>query len=370
MESTATKPATAANFTKPWYGIARESISWNPTINPSACIGCGTCVTTCGRQVFRFDFAEKRSLVVNPTHCMVGCTTCGNLCPTHAISFPDPSEVQAALARPEVHQQVEDKLLARADELALRDVLPHADRMVHLVIDKIVPYGDRIRVLTCRGVKLPEDCMCQFAAGDYLEIWIPDTKWLTRAYSIGNAPRADGSLEIQLHHVPGGRFSTWAFEQAKVGDVLTARGPIGNFRLRSARETPLLFVARGTGFAPLKAMIEQVLTIDSNRNIQLFWGVTDSSDFYELDLIGRWIASNPNFHCTLTARITQPGFVAPTGAIFSEGTVYAALGRCRVCLTNRDVYMAGPAKTVQESLRVLATFGVSRERILVDSYGG
>ena len=66
------------------------------------------------------------------------------------------------LSRPEVHQQVEDKLLARADELALRDVLPHADRMVHLVIDKIVPYGDRIRVLTCRGVKLPEDCMCQF----------------------------------------------------------------------------------------------------------------------------------------------------------------------------------------------------------------
>lgn len=162
-------------------------------------------------------------MVVNPTHCMVGCTTCGNLCPTQAISFPDPSEVQKALARPEVHQQVEDKLLAKAEELALSDILPHKDRMIHLSIEKIVPYGDRIRVFTIRGVKLPEDCMCQFAAGDYLEIWVPGTKWLSRAYSIGNAPRVDGSLEVQLHRVPGGRFSTWAFEEAKIGDVITAQ---------------------------------------------------------------------------------------------------------------------------------------------------
>jgi len=98
---------------------------------------------------------------------MVGCTTCGNLC-TQAISCPDPIEIQKALARPEVHPQVEDKLLARAEELALGDILPHKDRMVHLSIDKIVPYGERIRVFTLRGVKLPEGCMCQFAAGDYL----------------------------------------------------------------------------------------------------------------------------------------------------------------------------------------------------------
>lgn len=137
--------------------------------------------------------------------------------------------------------------------------------------------------------KLPEDCMYHFAAGDYLEIWVPGTKWLSRAYSLGNAPRADGSLEVQLHRVPGGRFSTWAFEAAKAGDQLPARGAIGHFRLRSARETPLLFVARVTGFAPLKAMMEPLLQIEANRDIQLFWGVTDTSDFYELDLIERWL---------------------------------------------------------------------------------
>ncbi len=370
MEQLVTKPASPPNFTKPWNGIPRESISWNPTVNAAACIGCGTCVTTCGRQVYKFDFAQKQSVVVNPTHCMVGCSTCGNLCPTHAISFPDPADVQAALARPDVHQQIEDKLLARKDELAVSNLLPHADRMVRLAIDKIVPYGERIRVFTCRGVTLPEDCMCQFAAGDYLEIWVPGTNWLSRAYSIGNAPREDGSLEIQVHRVPGGRFSTWAFEHAKVGDVVTARGPIGHFRLRSALETPLLFVARGTGFAPLKAMIEQVLSIDPSRDIILYWGVTDSSDFYQLDLIERWISRNPRFRCQLTARTIQPGFTPPQGAVFTPGTVYGALAQHTGLLTDRDVYMAGPTKTVQESLRTLAALGVARDRVLVDSYGG
>jgi CDP-4-dehydro-6-deoxyglucose reductase len=369
MEQLLNKSATPSKLTAPWYGIPRDSISWNPTVNTNACIGCGTCVTTCGRQVYKFDFPRKKAVVVNPTHCMVGCTTCGNLCPTQAISFPDPTEVQKALARPEVHQQVEEKLLARGEELALSDILPNKDRMVHLSIEKIVPYGDRIRVFTIRGVKLPEDCMCQFAAGDYLEIWIPGTKWLSRAYSIGNAPRADGSFEIQLHRVAGGRFSTWAFEEAKPGDQITARGPIGHFRLRSAGETPLLFVARGTGFAPLKAMIEQVLAIEAGRDIQLFWGVTDTSDFYQLDLLERWTASNPNVHCTITARTKQPGFIAPTGTIFAEGTVYGAFERSTAPLTDRDVYMAGPTKTMHESLRVLAALGVPRERILVDSYG-
>ncbi len=358
-----------SKLTAPWYGIPRDSIHWNPTVNSDACIGCGTCATTCGRQVYRFDFDSKKAVVLNPMQCMVGCTTCGNLCPTQAITFPDPAEVRLALGKPEVHQQVEDRLLARSEELALHDALPHVNRMVHLQIDKIVEYGDRIRVFTLRGKSLPEDCMCQFAAGDYLEIWVPGNKWLSRAYSIGNAPRADGSLEVQLHRVIGGRFSTWAFEQARVGDEVTARGPIGNFRLRSPRETPLLFVARGTGFAPLKAMIEQVLQIEPNRDVQLFWGVTDTNDFYQLDVIESWIRSNPSMSCTLTARVKQPAFAAPQGTVFVDGTVYDALSKCDACLTNRDVYMAGPTKTMHESIRVLTSRSVPRDRILVDSYG-
>jgi len=80
-------------FTSPWQGISRREISWNPTVVDELCIGCGLCVTGCGRKVYRFDFDRKIPVVVDPLHCMVGCVTCANTCPQHAISFPPLSYV-------------------------------------------------------------------------------------------------------------------------------------------------------------------------------------------------------------------------------------------------------------------------------------
>jgi NAD-dependent dihydropyrimidine dehydrogenase PreA subunit len=73
-------------FLKPWHGVPRERIHWNPAVIEEACIGCGTCVTGCNRLVYRFDFERKKAVVVDPLNCMVGCTTCANTCPTHAIA--------------------------------------------------------------------------------------------------------------------------------------------------------------------------------------------------------------------------------------------------------------------------------------------
>ena len=71
-----------------WHGIPRGEISWHPTIEPELCIGCGICVLGCGPGVYKFDY-EKNTPVVNyPLRCKVGCTTCANTCPVHAIGFP------------------------------------------------------------------------------------------------------------------------------------------------------------------------------------------------------------------------------------------------------------------------------------------
>jgi NAD-dependent dihydropyrimidine dehydrogenase PreA subunit len=70
-----------------WHGIPREKIEWYPEINKEKCIGCGMCVTSCPRGVFKFDYEKKKAKVVNPTNCMVACITCSNLCPAEAISF-------------------------------------------------------------------------------------------------------------------------------------------------------------------------------------------------------------------------------------------------------------------------------------------
>jgi NAD-dependent dihydropyrimidine dehydrogenase PreA subunit len=76
------------NLTAPWHGIPREDIDWYPTVVIERCIGCGLCVTSCGRGVYTFDYENKKAVVANPLQCMVGCSTCGTICSQDAIEFP------------------------------------------------------------------------------------------------------------------------------------------------------------------------------------------------------------------------------------------------------------------------------------------
>ncbi|MEX0828604.1 MAG: FAD-binding oxidoreductase [Haliea sp.] len=97
----------------------------------------------------------------------------------------------------------------------------------------------------------------------------PDSSHLSRAYSIANAPHADGSIDLHIRRVESGRFTTWAFDDMKVGDQLQARGPLGNFTLRSVPDVPLLFIAGGTGLAPVLALLEQQVQLFPERDMVL-----------------------------------------------------------------------------------------------------
>ncbi len=354
-------------FAKPWHGVPRDQISWNPAVDREACIGCGTCVTGCSRLVYRFDFEAKKAVVVDPLNCMVGCTTCANTCPTHAISFPSLDTVMALELLPAVHHAVEDELLARRDVLAFGRLVPSPDRIVRLEVTSIERPGVNNLVIQLRPQG--DDCLCQFIPGQYLELWLPQSDLLSRAYSIASAPREDGAVEVDLRRVREGRFSEYAFERMKVGDVLQGRGPLGTFNVTSATESPLLFVARGTGFAPIKAMIEQQLALTPQRDIVLFWGTTDASDFYALDAVAAWRRADRNFRAVLVARTIPHGFALPDELSIEVGTVYAAIERSAFSLAGRDVYIAGPRKTTTLAIDALRKRGVEPRRIKVDSYG-
>jgi CDP-4-dehydro-6-deoxyglucose reductase len=355
-------------FAKPWHGIPREQIDWHPTVDEAACIGCGTCITGCGRLVYRFDFERKKPLVVDPLNCMVGCITCANTCPTHAISFPALETVMALEARAEVRHAIEDDLLARRPELEHKTAIPHAERLVRLVVAHIEQKGSRTRIVTLRP-ESEHDCMCQFSPGQYLEISIPDQHWMSRAYSIGNAPRADGAVEIQVRRVPEGRFSAWAFDRARPGDVVTARGPVGYFVMRTPIDAPVVLVAAGTGFAPIKAMLEQRLQLSPQAPATLFWGCGDSDDFYELDTLALWKEKDRNLTVTLSCEHERPDFRVPTGLGLVGGTAAMAIESAS-SLAGQDAYVAGPIAAIPSIVDALERKGVRRDRTYVDCFGG
>jgi len=355
-------------FMKPWHGVPREQIAWNPSVDENVCIGCGTCVTGCSRLVYRFDYERKKSVVADPLNCMVGCTTCANTCPTHAIHFPPLARVFALEGRPEVRHAIEDDLIARHEVLAWHDVVPHHERVVRLRVATIARPGPNTLILTL-APRTPADALCQFMPGQYLEILPPDGGWLARAYSIGNAPRDDGSVELQIRHVAEGRLSQWLFDRLREGDTLQARGPLGHFTLGSPPQTPLLFIAGGTGFAPIKAMIEQQLALDAKRDMLLVWGTGTREDLYELDVLADWARRDAHLRITLAVSHGPLPEGLPAGVLAQSGDIAQALASEGDSLAGRDAYVAGPPAMMPSVAAALTQCGIAREHTRVDSFG-
>jgi len=108
-----------------WHGVPRDKIKWNPKVDEKKCVGCGMCVTTCGRGVFKFDYENRKSKVVNPNNCMIACQTCANLCPVGAISFVKEGETtrekaQRIVKETNVLAKVGGELEKREEELRFK----------------------------------------------------------------------------------------------------------------------------------------------------------------------------------------------------------------------------------------------------------
>ncbi|MCK8603742.1 4Fe-4S dicluster domain-containing protein [Desulfoferrobacter suflitae] len=104
---------------KPWHGIPREKISWHPTVDETLCIGCGLCVTGCGRLVFRYDYQDKKAVVKDPDSCAVGCVTCANICPAHAVSFPPVSHIHRLIKEHELIKKAREELKTNHEKYAV-----------------------------------------------------------------------------------------------------------------------------------------------------------------------------------------------------------------------------------------------------------
>jgi DNA-binding transcriptional ArsR family regulator/NAD-dependent dihydropyrimidine dehydrogenase PreA subunit len=99
-----------------WHGVPRAEINWNPIVVPDRCIGCGLCVTSCGRGVYAFNYEENKPVVAAPELCMVGCTTCATTCPEDAIDFPSRGYIRQLIKQKKILRQSKDMLRANREK--------------------------------------------------------------------------------------------------------------------------------------------------------------------------------------------------------------------------------------------------------------
>jgi len=186
------------------------------------------------------------------------------------------------VATPNTPLLIEVREVRRAGDIAIRKLPCRIEK-----IDKVAPD------VAIVSLKLPANERLQYLAGQYIDLLLKDGR--RRSFSIATAPEDDSLLELHIRHVPGGYFSGALFSEYKGREILRFEGPLGTFFLREESDKPLIFVAGGTGFAPIKAIVEHALRRDVLRSMVLYWGVRSLRDLYLPDLPLTWQAKHREF---------------------------------------------------------------------------
>jgi CDP-4-dehydro-6-deoxyglucose reductase len=164
-------------------------------------------------------------------------------------------------------------------------------------------------------LKLPANEKLAFLAGQYIEFLLKDGT--RRSFSMANAPHDAELIELHVRRVAGGQFTDHVFNKMKERDILRCEGPFGTFFLREDSDKPIVFVASGTGFAPIKAVIEHMVHKSIARPAALYWGGRRPKDLYMNALAQKWAAELPGFKYVpvISEALAEDGWTGRTGFV-------------------------------------------------------
>lgn len=219
-------------------------------------------------------------------------------------------------------------------------------------LDKLAP--DVIKVT----LRLPPNTIFKFIPGQYIDVIGPGG--IRRSYSLANAPKADNSLELHIRVVENGAMSQYWFNQSTVNDLLRLHGPQGTFFLRNIAKRDLIFLATGTGLAPVKAMLEAlpILAADQQpQSITVLWGARHEHDLYfdvaSLSGIKKYVP------VLSRAEVTWQG---------ERGYVQDALLRQMPDLRNCAVYACGSDSMIHSAKSTLTAAGLPSNHFYSDAF--
>ena len=215
-------------------------------------------------------------------------------------------------------------------------------------------------------LQLPANDVMQFHAGQYIDFLLRDGD--RRSYSMANAPHTlvAGSPAIELHirHMPGGKFTDHVFGAMKEKEIQRIEGPQGSFYLREDSDKPIVLLASGTGFAPVKAILEHMQHKGIERQVTLYWGGRRPSDLYLNDWVQAQLALMPNltYVPVVSDALPQDAWTGRTGF------VHQAVLQDTPNLQGHQVYACGAPIVVDSARAAYTAAGLPAEEFYADSF--
>lgn len=244
----------------------------------------------------------------------------------------------------------------------VKEIKPAAEVQVKSLPCRI----ERLQPLTpdVMGVflRLPAIEQFTYVAGQYIDIILPQNR--RRSFSIANPPHDESVVELHIRRVSNGEFTQQLFSGMKERTLLRIEGPLGQFWFRDDSPRGAVMIGGGTGYAPLRAMLRQLLERQDTRPLHLYWGGRTLVDLYEHELLVEWTRRHSNFRYTpvLSEPHNQPDWQGRTG--FVHGAALADLAD----LTQVDVYASGPPAMVESVRHQFIDRGLPSEQLFFDSF--
>ena len=255
-------------------------------------------------------------------------------------------------ARPSTDITIEAREIAVSDEFPVKKMPSR--------IAKLEKLSDDVMLI---ALQLPANERLQYRAGQYIEFILKDGK--RRSYSMANAPHLDEQITLHVRHMPGGVFTDALFSSLKERDILRFEGPHGTFFLREDSEKPIILLASGTGFAPIKALMEHLIDLKSIRPVTLYWGGRRPQDLYMDALCREWTNLLPGFTYVPVVSDTLPEDQW-TGR---TGFVHQAVMADHADLSGYQVYACGAPVVVDSAKRdFIGTCRLPAEEFYADSF--
>jgi CDP-4-dehydro-6-deoxyglucose reductase len=209
-------------------------------------------------------------------------------------------------------------------------------------------------------IKLPASERLQFLPGQYIDILLEDGRH--RSFSIANAPHDDEFLELHIRLVEQGLFTPKVFNSMQNKDLLRIEGPHGSFFFHEDSNKDILLIAGGTGFAPLKGIIEHLISEKITRPIALYWGVRSEADLYMSELAEKWVAEQSNITFVPVLSDAGEGWTGRTGYVHEA--VLADFDDLSVF----DIYTCGPPAMIKAAQQTFQEKGMNKNQFFYDSF--